>query len=196
MAETDPAEYGGRYGLPIEPRSPGLERRIWWGAGTRETAENAGRMGVNLMSSTLLAEATGEAFADLQAEQIERYRAAYCAAGHSGAPRVSVSRSIFPIVTDRDRQVFSSADEGDSVGIIDGLTSTFGRTYTGSPDELVMMLKNDAAVMAADTLMLTIPSQLGVDFNLGLLSSFAEHVAPELGWKPNTEGPVQGERIL
>jgi hypothetical protein len=52
------------------------------------------------------------------------------------------------------------------------------------------MLKADPAIAAADTVMLTIPSQLGVDYNLHVLRAFAEHVAPELGWRPNTEGPV------
>jgi hypothetical protein len=51
---------------------------------------------------------------------------------------------------------------------------------------LVEQLQQDAAVMSADTLMLTIPSQLGVAFNLHVVESFAKHVAPALGWKPNT----------
>lgn len=180
----------------MEPHSPGLDRRIWWGAGSRETAEQAGRMGVNLMSSTLLTEATGDAFGDLQAEQIRRYRAAWKEAGHVGSPRVSVSRSVFPVVDQRDRMLFGAGGTaGDQIGVIDGYRSTFGRTYAGAPDELVAQLKNDAAVQAADTLMLTIPSQIGVDLSVHILRNFAEHIAPELGWKPNTEGPVQGELL-
>ena len=46
--------------------------------------------------------------------------------------------------------------------------------------------------MGADTLMITIPSQLGPDVNLRILENFAEHVAPELGWVPNREGPATG----
>ena len=46
--------------------------------------------------------------------------------------------------------------------------------------------------MGAFTVMLTIPNQLGVDYNLHILESFATHVAPALGWRPNTEGPVLG----
>ncbi|MGO2112075.1 MAG: LLM class flavin-dependent oxidoreductase, partial [Pseudoclavibacter sp.] len=178
----------------IEPQSPGLVDRIWWGAGSRKTAEWAGTLGVNLMSSTLLTEATGETLGDLQAEQIARYRAAYAAAGHTRPPRVSVSRSVFPVVSDDDRVFFQlrAGQSQDQIGVIDGFESTFGRTYVGEPDALVRHLRNDAAVMSADTLMLTIPSQLGVDLNLHILENFATHVAPELGWKPNTEGPVRG----
>ena len=92
--------------LRIEPHSPGLRDRIWWGAGTRKTAEWTAEQGMNLMSSTLLSEDTGVPFHQLQAEQIERFRNAWADAGHAREPRVSVSRSIFPIVNDLDRAYF------------------------------------------------------------------------------------------
>ncbi|PRI11389.1 LLM class flavin-dependent oxidoreductase [Leucobacter massiliensis] len=181
--------------LAIEPRSPGLRDRIWWGAGSRATAEETGRKGLNLMSSTLLTEATGEPFHVLQREQIDRFRAAYREAGHTGAPRVSVSRSVFPIVSAEDEAYFGlrGRDGQDQIGIIDGFRSTFGKTYADTPDRLIEQLRADEAVMSADTLMLTIPNQLGPEYNLHVLQAFAEHVAPALGWKPNTEGPVQGD---
>lgn len=194
LAEADPAQYGLDQKLRLEPHSPGVAERIWWGAASRDTAEWAGEVGVNLMSSTLLTEATGDAFSDLQAEQIDRYRAAFRAAGHSFTPRTSVSRSIFPIMNDTDARYFGLQGQtsGDQVGIIDGFQSTFGKTYAAEPDQLVEQLKADAAVMAADTLMLTIPNQLGPEYNLHILESFAKHVAPELGWVPNTEGLATG----
>lgn len=183
--------------LAIEPQSEDLIRHIWWGSGSRATAERTGTQGLNMMSSTLLTEANGAAFGDLQAEQIDVYREAFRAAGHTHTPRVSVSRSVFPILTDRDRMLFSpgGGSSGDQIGIIDGTRSTFGRTYTGEPDKLIEELKADAAVQSADTLLLTIPSQAGVELNLQILENFATHVAPALGWKPNTEGPVVGDPL-
>lgn len=197
LAEGDPQRVGPGQRLSIEPRSPGLRDRIWWGAGTRESAEEVGRMGLNLMSSTLLTEATGQPLHELQFEQIERYRSAYRQAGHSGTPRVSVSRSVFPIVNEQDELYFGvrSGQSMDQIGVIDGFRSTFGKTYADTPDLLIEQLLADDAVMSADTLMLTIPNQLGVEYNLHVLQSFAEHVAPALGWKPNTEGPVVGDPI-
>lgn len=194
VAEADPEQFGRVGQLRIEPQSAGLTDRIWWGASTRDTAEWAGQLGVNLMSSTLLTEATGEAFAELQREQIDRYRSAWRAAGHTRVPRVSVSRSVFPLVSDTDRRLFGlmGHESADQVGIIDGFRSTFGKTYAAEPDVLIEQLKADAAVQAADTLMLTIPSQLGGGYNTHLLQTFAEHVAPALGWQPNTAGPVEG----
>lgn len=194
LAPGDPQMVGEGQYLAVEPLSPTLRDRIWWGSGSRATAEETGRRGLNMMSSTLLTEATGRPFHELQREQIDLYRAAYREAGHTGGPRVSVSRSIFPIMDDRDRAYFGlrSAENGDQIGIIDGFRSTFGKTYAAEPDALIEQLRADSAVMAADTVLLTIPNQLGVDYNAHVLESFATHVAPALGWKPNTEGPVEG----
>jgi alkanesulfonate monooxygenase SsuD/methylene tetrahydromethanopterin reductase-like flavin-dependent oxidoreductase (luciferase family) len=170
--------------LRIEPHSPGLSERIWWGAGTRATAEWTAQQGLNLMSSTLLSEDTGVPFHQLQAEQIQRFRQAWKTAGHQREPRVSVSRSIFPIVTDLDRAYFGSARDGqDQVGSLDGGTARFGKTYAGRPEQLVKELADDEAIAAADTLLLTIPNQLGVDYNAHLLDSVLRHLAPELGWR-------------
>jgi len=170
--------------LRIEPHAPGLRDRIWWGAGTRGTAEWTAEQGMNLMSSTLLTEDTGVPFHQLQAEQIQRFRDAWKTAGHDREPRVSVSRSIFPIVNDLDRQLFwHERGSTDQVGWLDGGNARFGRTYAGEPDKLIAELAEDEAIAAADTLLLTVPNQLGVDYNAHVLDSVITHLAPELGWR-------------
>ena len=170
--------------LRVEPHSPGLRDRIWWGAGTRKTAEWAAEQGMNLMSSTLLTEDTGVPFHRLQAEQIERFRAAWKSAGHAREPRVTVSRSIFPGVNDVDRAYFGrEAGSRDQVGQLEGGAARFGKTYAGEPERLVKDLAEDEAIAAADTLLLTIPNQLGVDYNAHLLDSVLRHLAPDLGWR-------------
>ena len=179
------ADVGGRPGsatLPIQPQSPGLAERIWWGSGSRETAKWVGEYGLNMMSSTLLLEDTKVPFDELQAEQIQIFRDAWRGAGHEREPRVSVSRSVIPITTDLDRQLFGRDANQDQVGWLDGAISRFGRTYTGDPDRIAEELAQDAAVAAADTVLLTVPNQLGVDYNARLLGTIVEHVAPAIGW--------------
>ncbi len=186
VAQADPRYAGGATGLlPVQPQSPGLADRIWWGAGTRKTAIWAAESGMNLMSSTLLTEDTGVPFHELQAEQIHLFREAWAAAGHARTPRVSVSRSVLPIVDEEDNYYFAGSalrDSRDQVGVIDGLTSRFGKSYVGAPDLLAEQLAADTAVQAADTLLLTVPNQLGVDFNAKLLGNIVQFVAPALGW--------------
>lgn len=171
--------------LRIEPHSEGLRDRIWWGSGSNATAVWAGELGMNLQSSTLKDDETGEPLHVQQRKQIEAYREAYRAAGHTREPRVSVSRSIFALTDDRDRAYFGrDRNSRDQIGMIDDTTrAIFGRSYAGEPDELVKLLQDDEAIQAADTLLLTIPNQLGVDYNTHVLESILTHVAPELGWR-------------
>jgi alkanesulfonate monooxygenase SsuD/methylene tetrahydromethanopterin reductase-like flavin-dependent oxidoreductase (luciferase family) len=81
--------------LRLEPYSAGLRERIWWGSATNATAVWAAKQGMNLQSSTLKFDETGEPLHIQQAAQIRAFRAAWAEAGHTRVPRVSVSRSIF-----------------------------------------------------------------------------------------------------
>jgi alkanesulfonate monooxygenase SsuD/methylene tetrahydromethanopterin reductase-like flavin-dependent oxidoreductase (luciferase family) len=189
IAPANPQMTGTTGLLMIQPQSPGLPDRIWWGSGTRKTAVWTAEQGMNLMSSTLLTEDTGVPFDELQAEQITLYRDAWKAAGHQREPRVSVSRSVIPITTDTDRAYFggeAAGSRGDQVGYLDGGIARFGKSYVGEPDVIAEELSRDAAVRDADTVLLTIPNQLGVEYNAHLLESIAQHVAPAIGWSRNT----------
>jgi len=189
IARSDPAMTGGDFGLPIQPQSPGLAQRIWWGSGTRDTAIWTAAQGMNLQSSTLLAEDTGVPFGELQAEQIDLYRDAWIAAGWDHEPRVSVSRSVLPIVTDMDRMYFGGrgSQSSDQLGRLEGVTARFGRSYTGEPDAIAEELARDPAVQMADTVLLTVPNQLGVEYCATMLDTIARHIAPAFGWKPNED---------
>ncbi|QRI66608.1 LLM class flavin-dependent oxidoreductase (plasmid) [Shinella sp. PSBB067] len=171
--------------LRLEPHSEGLRERIWWGAGSNATAAWAARHGMNLQSSTLKDDETGEPFHVQQAAQIRAYRAAWKEAGHARSPRVSVSRSIFALVDDRDRAYFGrGGKEQDSIGFIDDKTrAIFGRSYADEPDRLIEQLAADEAIREADTLLLTVPNQLGVDYNAHVIEAILKHVAPALGWR-------------
>jgi alkanesulfonate monooxygenase SsuD/methylene tetrahydromethanopterin reductase-like flavin-dependent oxidoreductase (luciferase family) len=185
VAHSNPQMTGSDAPLAIQPQSPGLADRIWWGAGTRATAVWTAERGMNLMSSTLLTEDTGVAFDQLQAEQIQMYKDAWRAAGHAREPRVSVSRSILPITTDTDRFYFgdmAAGERSDQVGYLDGGLARFGKSFVGEPDAIAAELAADAAVLEADSLLLTVPNQLGVDYNAHLLQTIADHIAPAIGW--------------
>ena len=169
--------------LPLEPQSPGLRERIWWGAGSNATAVWAAERGMNLQSSTLKDDESGKPFHIQQAEQIRAYRAAWAAAGHARSPRVSVSRSIFAIVSDLDRHYFGGDETRDQIGFINDTRSIFGRSYAAEPEALVRALSADEGIAEADTLLLTVPNQLGVDYNAHVIEAILKEVAPALGWR-------------
>ena len=184
IARANPQVSGLSGLVPIRPLSATLPERVWWGAGNRAGARWAGEQGMNLMSSTLLTEDTGVPFDQLQAEQIAGFREAWAAAGHLHTPRVSVSRSIIPLIDDESRRYFglrAQAGARDQVGYLDGGLARFGRSYIGEPELLVEELSKDAAVAAADTVLVTVPNQLGVDFNVRLLESISRDLRPALG---------------
>ena len=169
--------------LRLEPHAAGLRERIWWGSASDATAIWAAQMGMNLQSSTLKADESGEPFHVQQAKQIRAYREAWAAAGHARAPRVSVSRSIFALTDDRDRAYFGRDGGGDQIGVIDNMRAVFGRSYAAEPERLIEQLLADEAIAEADTLLLTVPNQLGVDYNAHVLENILRHVAPALGWR-------------
>jgi alkanesulfonate monooxygenase SsuD/methylene tetrahydromethanopterin reductase-like flavin-dependent oxidoreductase (luciferase family) len=171
--------------LRLEPYSEGLRDRIWWGAATNATAVWAAKLGMNLQSSTLKFDETGEPFHIQQAAQIRAFREAWKEAGHVRTPRVSVSRSIFALIDDRDHAYFArGSQEQDKIGFLDESTrAIFGRGYAAEPDVLIEQLRKDEAIEEADTLLLTIPNQLGVAYNVHIMEAILTAVAPALGWR-------------
>ena len=171
--------------LRLEPHSDGLRERIWWGAASNATAVWAAENAMHLQSSTLKFDESGKPFHIQQAEQIRLYKEAWKKAGHSREPRVSVSRSIFALINDQDKFLFGrEANQSDKIGYIESdRRAIFGKSYVGTPDELIKELATDEAIQEADTLLLTIPNTLGVDYNVHVLSSILKHVAPGLGWR-------------
>ncbi len=171
--------------LRLEPYSEGLRDRIWWGAASNATAVWAAKLGMNLQSSTLKFDETGEAFHVQQAAQIRAFRAAWKEAGHTRTPRVSVSRSIFALIDDRDRAYFGrGGQEVDQIGFLEeSRQAIFGRSYAAEPDVLIDQLRKDDAIAEADTLLLTVPNQLGVAYNAHAMEAILTTVAPGLGWR-------------
>lgn len=171
--------------LRLEPHAEGLRDRIWWGAASNATAVWAAENRMHLQSSTLKFDESGKPFHIQQAEQIRVYKEAWKKAGHSGEPRISVSRSIFALITDQDRYLFGGeGNRKDQIGFIESdKRAIFGRSYAAEPDQLIKELSEDEAIREADTVLLTIPNTLGVDYNVHVLSSILKHVAPGLNWR-------------
>jgi alkanesulfonate monooxygenase SsuD/methylene tetrahydromethanopterin reductase-like flavin-dependent oxidoreductase (luciferase family) len=171
--------------LRLEPYSEGLRDRIWWGSASNATAVWAAKLGMNMQTSTLKFDETGEPLHIQQAAQIRAFRSAWKEAGHTRTPGVSVSRSIFALIDDRDRAYFGrDREENDQIGFLDENTrAIFGRSYAAEPDVLIEQLRKDEAIAEADTLLLTIPNQLGVAYNAHVMEAILTTVAPALNWR-------------
>jgi alkanesulfonate monooxygenase SsuD/methylene tetrahydromethanopterin reductase-like flavin-dependent oxidoreductase (luciferase family) len=137
---------------------------------------------MNLQSSTLKDDETGELFHVRQAAQIRAFRVAWKEAGHARTPRVSISRNIFALIDDRDCAYFGrGGKEEDTIGFLGQSTrAIFGRSYAAEPDVLIEQLRKDEAIAEADTLLLTVPNQLDVAYNAHVIEAILTTVAPAL----------------
>jgi alkanesulfonate monooxygenase SsuD/methylene tetrahydromethanopterin reductase-like flavin-dependent oxidoreductase (luciferase family) len=173
--------------LRLEPHSDGLRDRIWWGAASNATAQWAGKLGMNLQSSTLKKNETNEPFHVQQAAQIRLYREAYKEAGHTRPPRVGEPQHLRADERSRPRlfrQRWRRRRTRSSVRfdrlpmiVLDGGVNHGGRDKHQSNCWI-----RDEAIAEAMPFM-TVPNQLGVDYNAHVIGSILKHVAPALGWR-------------
>ena len=127
--------------LRQEPYSEGLRERIWWGAGSDDTARWAAERGMNLMASMLKQDESGQPLHVQQRRQIEAVRDAWSSRDHGFEPRVAVSRSIVAITSDVDRRRVLGGACGDRFGRIEpGSRAVFGRSYVAEPDVIDSLL--------------------------------------------------------
>src|SRR3712207_9477500 len=90
--------------------------------------------------------------------------------------------TLFPYTTLFRSQYFGDGrDQGDQVGLLEGVRTRFGKSYVGEPDRLAEELAQDAAVRGAGTLLLTGPNMLGVEYNAPLLGALAREGLPARG---------------
>ena len=169
--------------MRIEPRSPGLANRIWWGAASPPTSQWAGEQGMNIVSSSIMLADDGRPFHIQQADQFRTYRTAYAASGLTTGGNIAVLRSVYPITTSEDRRYFGEGDTGrDGTGLIEGKAARTGPDYAGAPERLVEELAQDEALADADYVLFALPNQLGVDYNTHLMANL-HAIAKSSGWK-------------
>jgi alkanesulfonate monooxygenase SsuD/methylene tetrahydromethanopterin reductase-like flavin-dependent oxidoreductase (luciferase family) len=114
--------------LRLEPHSEGLRDRIWWGSASECDRDLGGATRMNLQSSTLKADESGDLFTSSRLARSRLFRQAWNDAGTHAEPRVSVSRSIFALMNDLDRAYFGRDESSDQIGVIDNMRAVFGRS--------------------------------------------------------------------
>jgi alkanesulfonate monooxygenase SsuD/methylene tetrahydromethanopterin reductase-like flavin-dependent oxidoreductase (luciferase family) len=186
----------------VRPQSPGLGDRLWYGAGSADSAARAGELGLDLLLSTLNTGAVSTPFAETQRDNILAHRAAWTDA--SRRPRVCVSRVFLPAVTPAQRRLYAEFDriratEGAAGPRPQGalapgtfLKTPDGRTpdhqlcpvHHGDPDTVLAAALADPALALADEMMIWLPPNFTFAQSRELLENTIEHLAPALGWKP------------
>ena len=166
--------------LRVEPHSDGLRDRIWWGAASNATAAWGAKLGMNLQSSTLKYDETGQPFHVQQAEQIRTFRAAWKEAGHSANRACRSAEASSPWWTTGTMPISGGRRDAYQIGFLATTRAPFLAAATPPTGRLVEELAKDEAIAEADTLLLTVPNQLGVDYNAHVIEAILKHVAPAL----------------
>jgi alkanesulfonate monooxygenase SsuD/methylene tetrahydromethanopterin reductase-like flavin-dependent oxidoreductase (luciferase family) len=170
--------------LTAQPLSPTLPDRISYGAGRLATAARTGSLGLGLQLSTLNSEITELSFEDYQARQIATYREARRAVdGADGS--VTVGRMILPILRLSDREDYAFLLDRDAQrqrdnGAPGAPPLHFGRVHAGDPDEIVAALTADAALQAADELVVVLPFDHRPEVAQRIVETVARTVLPGL----------------
>lgn len=175
----------------VEPHSPGITDRLWYGGGSARSAEWTGTAGLNWLVSNISTNSSGELrdFGENQAEQIETFRSAWDAAGHGRVSRAAVARVIVPTDGATPEQVakyraYAEARTPRTEQVHRGNT-IIAKDVLGSTDEIVEFITNDPAFQAADDYIFELPFEMELADWKQQLEQLATKIGPALGWTSN-----------
>ena len=176
----------------VQPHSPGLRSRLWYGAASLGSAERAGRLGMNLLTSSVVkAEGADDGFAAIQRRQIDAFRAA-----HPAGASARVSQGLVVVPTDsatgeqRSRYEAYAAARTPRTAAPQGPAGLlFARDIVGSAEEIASALHAHAGYQAVDEVVFALPFDFAPSDYVQILSDIATRLAPSLGWSPRGSAP-------
>jgi alkanesulfonate monooxygenase SsuD/methylene tetrahydromethanopterin reductase-like flavin-dependent oxidoreductase (luciferase family) len=170
----------------VQPHSPGLRSRLWYGAASLGSARRAGKLGMNLLTSSVVrAEGSTDGFAAIQRRQIDAFRAEN--------PTGRVSQGLVVVPTDsatpeqRERYVAYAAARTPRTAAPQGPAGMlFARDLVGTSAEIAEQLRAHAGYQAVDEVVFALPFTFQPEDYEQILTDIATRLAPELGWAPAT----------
>ncbi|MFD8154245.1 LLM class flavin-dependent oxidoreductase [Streptomyces sp. NPDC059720] len=172
----------------VQPHSPGLGRRMWYGGGSLRSARWAGEHGMNLLTSSVVkAEEEGPwDFAALQLAQIRAFRAA-----HPDGEAARVSQGLVVIPTDSASAGQRARYAEYAAGRTPRTTSPqgparllFAPDLVGPSAEIAERLHAHAAFREVDEVAFALPFTFEHEDYVQILTDMATHLGPALGWHP------------
>lgn len=181
-------EYSNR----VEPHSPGLRDRLWYGGASLDSVTWAGRNGLNFLTSSVIIPEPGEPidFGAIQGAQVRAYRAA--AVEHAPTAPARVSQGLVVIPTDSaseaqrrryqayvdERMPRTTTPQGPR-GLL------FAPDLIGTSDEIAQQLWAHEGFREVDEVAFALPFSFEHDDYVQILTDIAERLGPALGWRPS-----------
>ncbi|MFC8256578.1 LLM class flavin-dependent oxidoreductase [Streptomyces sp. NPDC057291] len=175
------------YSDRVQPHSPGLAGRMWYGGGSLRSARWTGEQGMNFLTSSVVKAEESEDFAEIQLSHIRAFRA-----HHPDGERARVSHGLVVIPTDtasaqqrakyeayaHKRMPRTTAPQGPA-------RMMFAPDLVGSSAEIAERLHAHAAFREVDEVAFALPFTFDHDDYVQILTDIATELGPALGWRPS-----------
>ncbi|MFD8510777.1 LLM class flavin-dependent oxidoreductase [Streptomyces antimycoticus] len=169
----------------VQPHSPGLGRRMWYGGGSLRSARWAGEHGMNLLTSSVVKAEESEDFAEIQLSHLRTFRA-----HHPDGDRARVSQGLVVIPTDTaspeqrvkyeqyalQRTPRTATPQGPA-------RMMFAPDLVGTSEEIAERLASHAAFREVDEVAFALPFTFDHEDYVQILTDIATRLGPALGWQ-------------
>ena len=170
----------------LQPQSPTLTDRLWYGGGSLRSARWAGRNGFHFLIGNLNQGEESDDFFATQRRHLDLFHQGWSSAE---PPRVALGRVIVPTdsadAASRARYAaFAESRIARTLGPQGERRILFARDLVGRSEDILDALQHDPIVHHVEELRLELPYDLSFAQYRQILTDFAENIAPSLGWRP------------
>jgi alkanesulfonate monooxygenase SsuD/methylene tetrahydromethanopterin reductase-like flavin-dependent oxidoreductase (luciferase family) len=170
----------------VQPHSPGLRARMWYGAASLVSARWAGENRMHLLTSSVVQAEESTDFSEIQSSQIHAFRAA-----HPNGAGARVSQGLVVIPTDsatreqKEKYAIYVAQRTPRTLEPQGpRRMVFSRDHLGTSEEIATALYADAGFREVTEVAFALPFSFGPEDYVQILTDMAQHLGPALGWQP------------
>ncbi|MGW4672987.1 LLM class flavin-dependent oxidoreductase [Streptomyces sp. NPDC004324] len=170
----------------VQPQSPGLGRRMWYGGGSLRSARWAGEHGMNLLTSSVVKAEESEDFAEVQLSHIRTFRA-----HHPDGDRARVSQGLVVIPTDsatpaqrKKYEEYARARTPRTATPQGPARMMFAPDLVGTSAEIAERLHAHAAFREVDEVAFALPFTFAHEDYVQILTDIAQGLGPALDWRP------------
>ncbi|MFJ4525389.1 LLM class flavin-dependent oxidoreductase [Streptomyces sp. NPDC088810] len=173
----------------VQPHSPGLGRRLWYGGGSLGSARWAGEHGMNFLTSSVVKAGDGDGppdFAEIQLSHIREFRA-----HHPDGEAARVSQGLVVVPTDSASPEQRAKYEAYAAGRLPRTASPqgparllFAPDLVGTSEEIAERLHAHAAFREVDEVAFALPFTFAYEDYVQILTDMATKLGPALGWRP------------
>jgi len=186
VADLPPAAGFEAYSTRVEPHSPGLRARLWYGGGSLASARWAGEHAVNFLTSSVVRAEESEDFGAVQLSHIRAFRAA-----HPAGQAARVSQGLVVIPTD----TASRTQQAKYTAYVEARTPRtatpqgpgrmmFARDLLGPSEQIAEMLYAHPGFQEVTEVVFALPFTFEHEDYVQILTDMAQHLGPALGWRP------------